>query len=407
MTLQFMFVHAFAHAQTDAYRLGPMDEIRLKVVDWREEEGRYEVWEAVSGNFVIAADGAISVPLAGQIAAAGLTPSELEVKVSEALQGKVRAAEAPSTAVEVVTYQPIYVIGDVEQPGPHPFSPGLTVSQGFALAGGAIAARGDTADQQATIRNVSRLRGLNRQIARLRAREVRLKAEVDDLEKVEFPDTIRHPDGAASTKQMLSEEVAIFEARRIAIDRELETLAELKDLLRTEISILDEKLVKQGRQLELIGQTVAGMEQLVEKGLARTPRLAEAQRLLIDLETKELDLQTGVFRAKRRLSEAERDETEVRAKRSTDATAELQRVRAEIEQLMNETTMSKELLLEAGSLGPEEETDVVLSFTITRSTSSGQDRFPAVRATTLYPGDVLEVTRSLIDSSNAVTAQSN
>lgn len=404
MTVQGVFVHGFAVAQSDAYRLGPMDEIRLVVVDWRDDENRYEVWEAVSGTYMIGADGAVSIPLAGQVSAAGDTPEELESKISRALQGRVRSAEAPSAAVEVTTYRPIYVIGDVEKPGPHPFSPGLTVSQGYALAGGAITTRGESADVQLTIRNVSRLRGLNRQVARLRAREVRLKAEVEDQLEVMFPDTIKHPDGAAATKQMLSEEAAIFEARKIAIDRELENLRELKSLLTTEISILEEKLVKLGKQLELLGETVAGMQQLVDKGLARTPRLAEAQRTLIDLESKELDLQTGIFRAKRRLSEAERDETAMKGQRSTDATKELQQVRAEIEQLMNETALSKELLLEEGAVTADDETEIVMSFAITRSTEGVQEIFPSVAATKLKPGDVLEVKRNFLDP---VTAQSN
>lgn len=404
MTLQGVFVHGFALAQSDAYRLGPMDEIRLVVVDWRDDDNRYEVWEAVSGTYMIGADGAVSIPLAGQLPAAGDTPGELGAKISLALQGRVRSAEAPSAAVEVVTYRPIYVIGDVEKPGPHPYSPDLTVAQGFALAGGAITTRGESADVQLTIRNVSRLRGLNRQIARLRAREVRLKAEVEDRLEVMFPDTIKHPDGAAATKQMLSEESAIFEARKIAIDRELENLRELKTLLTTEISILEEKLVKLGKQLELLGQTVAGMEQLVEKGLARTPRLAEAQRTLIDLESKELDLQTGIFRAKRRLSEAQRDETAMMGQRSTDATKELQRVRAEVEQLMNETALSKELLLEEGAVTSDSETEIVMSFAITRATDGAQESLPAVAATKLMPGDVLEVKRNLLEP---VTARSN
>ena len=42
----------------------------------------------------------------------------------------------PSVSVEVATYRPIYVLGEVNKPGQYPYQPGMTVVSAAAVAGG-------------------------------------------------------------------------------------------------------------------------------------------------------------------------------------------------------------------------------------------------------------------------------
>ena len=42
----------------------------------------------------------------------------------------------PSVSVEVVTYRPIFVLGEVNRPGQYPYQPGMTVVTAAAVAGG-------------------------------------------------------------------------------------------------------------------------------------------------------------------------------------------------------------------------------------------------------------------------------
>lgn len=107
-----------------SYRLGPNDRIRLRVYGEQDIAGDYEV----------DSDGFVSVPLAGRIKAAGLTTPQLERAIAAALsKGLLRD---PRVNVEVATYRPFYILGEVKRAGEYPFKSGLTVLDAVAGAGG-------------------------------------------------------------------------------------------------------------------------------------------------------------------------------------------------------------------------------------------------------------------------------
>jgi polysaccharide export outer membrane protein len=71
----------------------------------------------------------------GAIRAGGLSPDALAARVSEALV-KANLLRTPSVSAEVVTYRPIFVLGEVSKPGQYPYQPGMTVVTAAAVAGG-------------------------------------------------------------------------------------------------------------------------------------------------------------------------------------------------------------------------------------------------------------------------------
>ena len=107
------------------YRLGPGDMVRLIVFGE----------DTMSSEFRVSDSGAIAVPLAGSVRAAGLTTVELQTSIAEVLKhgGVLRD---PSVSVEVVTYRPVFVLGEVNKPGQYPYQPGMTVVSAAAVAGG-------------------------------------------------------------------------------------------------------------------------------------------------------------------------------------------------------------------------------------------------------------------------------
>jgi polysaccharide export outer membrane protein len=107
------------------YRLGPGDTLRI--ITYGEDP--------LTGEFRVNDQGAIALPLAGTIRAAGRTPHELEDAVAAALK-KGDMLRKPSVSVEVATYRPIYVLGEVNKPGQYPYQPGMTVVSAAAVAGG-------------------------------------------------------------------------------------------------------------------------------------------------------------------------------------------------------------------------------------------------------------------------------
>jgi protein involved in polysaccharide export with SLBB domain len=108
----------------ESYRLGSGDRVRVTVYGQPELTGEY----AVDGG------GQMSYPLVGQIRAGGMTAHELE----RALIGKLSPGylKNPSISVEVLTFRPFYIVGEVRTPGSYPFVSGMSVLNAVALAGG-------------------------------------------------------------------------------------------------------------------------------------------------------------------------------------------------------------------------------------------------------------------------------
>ena len=90
--------------------------------------------DALSNNYTVGADGAVTLPLIGAVPARGLTTTQL----SGAIGGKLRQGyiRDPSVAVEVETYRPFFVLGEVTYPGQYPYVPNMTMEAAIAVAGG-------------------------------------------------------------------------------------------------------------------------------------------------------------------------------------------------------------------------------------------------------------------------------
>ncbi len=110
---------------TGTYHLGPGDQIRIITLG----EDR------LTGEFRVNDSGAISLPLLGTVQVADLTTAELEHVLGDALV-KAQLIREPSVSVEVSTYRPIFVLGEVNKPGEYPYQPGMTVVSAVAVAGG-------------------------------------------------------------------------------------------------------------------------------------------------------------------------------------------------------------------------------------------------------------------------------
>jgi polysaccharide export outer membrane protein len=110
---------------TGAYRLGPGDHVRVLVYGDKE----------LSDVFAVGDDGRISLPLAGDVSASGRTPSQLADAIATNLKQR-GMIEDPSVAVEVASYRPIFILGEVIHPGQYPYEPDMTVIAAVSLAGG-------------------------------------------------------------------------------------------------------------------------------------------------------------------------------------------------------------------------------------------------------------------------------
>jgi polysaccharide export outer membrane protein len=90
--------------------------------------------ESLSNSYVVDASGAITMPLIKVVPARGLTTAALARAVADRLrQGFVRE---PHVAIEVETYRPFFILGEVTAPGQYAYVPHMTVEKAVAIAGG-------------------------------------------------------------------------------------------------------------------------------------------------------------------------------------------------------------------------------------------------------------------------------
>jgi polysaccharide export outer membrane protein len=106
------------------YMLGPGDRLRVKAYSDDQLSGEYEVGSG----------GLVSIPLVGEVKAAGLTTQQLERTIAARMKGKL--AQKPEISIEIAAYAPFYIHGEVKKAGEYPFHPGLTVADAIAMAGG-------------------------------------------------------------------------------------------------------------------------------------------------------------------------------------------------------------------------------------------------------------------------------
>ena len=106
------------------FTLSPGDKI--KVATFGEE--------TLSGEFAVTPAGTISFPLIGEVQAAGLQADQL-AKAIETRLGEGYLLE-PKVSVQVASFRPIYILGEVRKPGEYAYTQGLTVRGAVAKADG-------------------------------------------------------------------------------------------------------------------------------------------------------------------------------------------------------------------------------------------------------------------------------
>ena len=107
------------------FSLGPEDV--LKVTVWKSPD--------LSGEVTIRPDGTITMPLIGDVPAAGLTANVLAKRIGDRLTEYISSPIVTIQVKEVNSYF-IYVLGEVVRPGKYPLKSYANVVQGISLAGG-------------------------------------------------------------------------------------------------------------------------------------------------------------------------------------------------------------------------------------------------------------------------------
>jgi polysaccharide biosynthesis/export protein len=116
---------AAGKAHDDTYAIGADDVLSINV--WKEPE--------LTRAVPVRSDGKISLPLIGELQAAGTTPKQLEEDIAKKLASYVSEPEV-TVIVQEIRSRKFNVLGMVARPGSFPITHTMTVLDAIAVAGG-------------------------------------------------------------------------------------------------------------------------------------------------------------------------------------------------------------------------------------------------------------------------------
>jgi exopolysaccharide production protein ExoF len=376
------------------YRLGPSDKLVIKIVDWQPAEGTFRDWPSIAGEYTVSPGGTLAIPFSGEIQAAGRTTAEVSSEIAKALHQKLGLVTLPEASVQISEFRPIFVTGDVQTPGKHPFSPDVTVMKAVSLAGGL---RRSTDGNQRFERDFVNARGsydvLVAERDRLLVKRARLRAELAGSIKISQPSDLS---ASAPTQKLLEEETQIMLSRKATLDLQLTAIDELKKLYQNEIVSLEKKMAVQSRQMDLMRKELTNIGGLADKGLVVSSRVMGLETAVADLESKLLDLGTASLRAKQEINKADQNANNLENGRKAELAAELQKTEASLDESRLRLSMYKDLMTEI-AVNASTLLDIGNTFTpsvqysIVRAQDGKPTEVPASEGTQLIPGDVIRV----------------
>lgn len=114
-----------AKPHDSTFLIGNDDVLAINV--WKEPD--------ISRSIPVRSDGKISLPLVGEVQAAGITPLKLEQEIAARLKNYIAEPEV-TVIVQQVNSQKFNILGQVNRPGSYPLATSPTVLDAIAVAGG-------------------------------------------------------------------------------------------------------------------------------------------------------------------------------------------------------------------------------------------------------------------------------
>jgi polysaccharide export outer membrane protein len=384
------------------YLLAPGDVLELEAVGIRDF--RHRVMIDLSGQ--------ASFPLIGDIKAAGLSVTELRKQVKSILstkafrsreldqQGRLTSRDEVVTmspdeiTLTVAEYRPIYLNGDVANPGTQPYRPGMTVRQAIALAGGYDTMRFRGRDP---FLDSSDFRGdyyeLWTEFAKVRAQAERFQTEIDGKSALGQPNQDDLPLPSAVTSKIVD-----VEAQRLSVDNSdhqkekqyLENAVQQEDV---RIATLQHQRETEQKDADADAAEFNQVRANFSKGLVPMTRLSDSRRLTLFSATRVLQTTALIDQVERERSEFARRLERVHDQRRDNLLAKLQDANVRLATIRARLQAVGDKLLYAGVVrsqlarGAGGDPDIK----VYRNDNDTSGNMTANEQTKLMPGDVVEV----------------
>jgi polysaccharide export outer membrane protein len=353
--------------------------------------------------------GEISLPLVGQVKAAGRPISELRAEVREILPTKSLRRKTPQgievlvvdpeeIALEIVEYRPVYVNGDVAKPGEQPYRVGMTVRQAVTVSGGYDLLR-FRSDENPIMKSAdlrSEYQNLWAEFAQAQAAIWRVQAELDG--KASLPNSgveeLRQlPIAPSVVSQILRFESEKLTTNNAAFQRDRMSLTRRIKYSDEQSTLVAEQLEKTRQGVQLAMAELARTQSLHEKGMTPITRVTEERRLSLLTQTQNLQATERLEQVRkdredlvRQLERLEDLRAAGLSRELLDSNMKLAVNKTKLEAVDEKLTVSS-LLKSQLTRGKGASPDLI----VVRKSSSGYERIVAEEDTEMLPGDTVEV----------------
>lgn len=351
-------------------------------------------------------DGTISLPMVGSIVAAGSTSTDVQARAEMALATKVIRQTTPDgrdrivliqpgdVAVAVVEYRPIYVNGDVLQPGQHPYRPQMTVRHAIALSGGVSTLRGRSATMGVDVVEVEgEYRTTILALAREHVHAWRLTAELEGSEDIKEQRLVDAPIPAATLSEYLRIESSYLNIRLLEYRNEKVHLQNAARLAGEQIVTLttQEKQEAQGLQSDI--DELDRVNKLFGSGNLVSPRVTESRRAVLLSSTRHLQTTATLSQIKQQQEEFLFRLDKLDTQRRLEVLGEMKESQARAAELKTKLEAAAQKLQVFGRIASADAagSGTPPAITIIRRKGEGWDSLSASEDADLLPGDAIEV----------------
>ena len=377
-----------ALAGQKTFKLAAGDTINFDLLDDTE----------IPAVLTIGDDGQAQFPLIGGVQIAGFDiAGAIEVVDKEYRNRQIFLA--PKFSLSIAALRPLFVLGEVRNPGSFPFSFGMTVEKAVGLAGGTPLL---TADPAQGILTQARLRGdidsAEGEITHEAVYAARLAAELagrEDVNLADAPEIARPFLKDAPVAAIVDIEKRILKTEQANFRNQLAILEEGVSEAEKGMKLLDDLAAQQQVVLQKIGKDLERINALRKSGLNTQNEVTQAERNESSEKARLIEIFGEMSRSRREFGSLKLDLARLKSDREKDILKQLQDRQFAIEKLINtRRSAQQQLVLLASALSGQKDQEQTKSYSYeVRRTSNGTtSRIEVTSLSELEPGDVVIVT---------------
>ena len=198
----------------------------------------------------------------------------------------------------------------------------ILVREGDEVEAGQVLIRLDKTIEQ------SNLTVIVDQVHELKARQARLRAEIDGSDSIAFDADLMALAETSKMNAILNGQTELFEARRATREGQRSILEQRIANFQDQIKGLKEQHAARSRQIQLVRDELKGVEKLNKKGLAPLTRVLELKRQLTQIEAQRAEHTTDIARATNSIGEVKLQLIQVDRDLRETASTELRDIQA-------------------------------------------------------------------------------